>query len=159
MVKLIGRACVGAACIAMLALPSGAGAQGSPPPDSNFDKVVLDQTPGEPIDVAVMPDGRVLHVTRQGHVWLHDPNTGLKSLAAELDVYEHDEEGLQNIALDPDFERNGRIYMYYSPPGAPPVDDPAPRPVNGGDSPFFGTPADWEPLKGVTRLSSFQWEE
>jgi cytochrome c len=151
--------CAAMAMGAILALPSAASAQDAPPPDSEFQKVVLDDRPGEPMDLAVLPDGRVLHVTRQGHVWLHDPNSGLKKLAAELDVYEHDEEGLQNIALDPNFERNGRIYMYYSPPGDTPVDDPATPTVNEGDAPFFGTPADWEPFKGVIRLSSFQWEE
>jgi cytochrome c len=146
-----------AACIALLALPSVAGAQGTPPPDSHFDKVVLDQTPGEPMDLAPLPDGRVLHVTRQGHVWLHDPNTGLKTLAAELDVYEHDEEGLQNVALDPNFEENGWVYLYYSPPGDTPVDDPATPTVNEGDAPFFGTEADWERFRGVIRLSRFRW--
>jgi cytochrome c len=157
--KLARRACVGAACIAMLALPSTAAAQGSPPPDSQFDKVVLDQTPGEPMDLAVLPDGRVLHVTRQGHVWLHDPDTGLKTLAAQLDVYQHDEEGLQNIALDPNFEKNGWIYLYYSPPLDTPLDDPATPTVNEGDAPFFGTEADWERFRGYIQLSRFQWDE
>ena len=106
-----------------------------------------------------MPDGRVLHVTRQGQVWLHDPDTGLKTLAAELDVYQHDEEGLQNIALDPNFEQNGWVYMYYSPPLNTPVDDPATPAVNEGDAPEFGTAADWERFKGVIRLSRFQWDE
>src|ERR687892_308824 len=159
MVKLIGRACVGAACIAMLALPSGAAAQGSPPPDSNFDKVVLDQTPGEPMDVAVLPDGSVLHATRQGHVWLHDAKSGLKTLAALLDVYQHDEEGLQNIALDPNFEKNGWIYLYYSPPLDTPLDDPATPAVNEGDAPFFGTESDWERFRGHIQLSRFQWQK
>ena len=68
------------------------------------------------MDLAVMPDGRVLHVTRQGQVWLHDPDTGIKSLAAELDVYQHDEEGIQGIAVDPNFEENRWVYLYYSPP-------------------------------------------
>ena len=36
----------------------------APPPDSPFQKVVLDDSPGEPMDLAVLPDGRVLHVTR-----------------------------------------------------------------------------------------------
>ena len=100
------------------------------------------------MDLAVLPDGRVLHVTRQGHVWLHDPDTGLKTLAAQLDVYQHDEEGLQNIALDPNFEKNGWIYLYYSPPLDTPVDDPATPAVNEGDAPFFGTEADWDALQG-----------
>ena len=111
------------------------------------------------MDLAVLPDGRVLHVTRQGDVWLHDPDTGLKTLAAQLDVYQHDEEGLQNIALDPNFEKNGWIYLYYSPPLDTPVDDPATPTVNEGDAPFFGTRADWRRFKGVIRLSRFQWDE
>ena len=90
-----------AGVLALWACPSVAAAQ-APPPDSQFQKVVIDDSPGEPMDLAVLPDGRVLHVTRQGHVWLHDPDTGLKTLAAQLDVYQHDEEGLQNIALDPE---------------------------------------------------------
>ena len=144
--------------LAVLACPSVAAAQ-TPPPDSSFQKVVIDDSPGEPMDLAVMPDGRVLHVTRQGQVWLHDPDTGLKTLAAELDVYQHDEEGLQNIALDPNFEQNGWVYMYYSPPLNTPVDNPATPTVNEGDAPEFGTAADWERFKGVIRLSRFQWDE
>ena len=146
-------------CAGLLVLASSAAADHAPPPDSAFDKVVLDQTPGEPMDIAVMSDGRVLHVTRQGHVWLHDPKSGLKSLAALLDVYQHDEEGLQNIALDPNFKKNRWIYMYYSPPGDTPVDDPATPTVNEGDAPFEGTEADWERFRGVIRLSRFKWDE
>ena len=157
--RLARRACLGAACIALLALPSGAAAQSAPPPDSSFDKVVIDQTPGEPMDLAVLPDGRVLHATRQGQVWLHDQDTGLKTLAAELDVYQHDEEGLQNIALDPNFEENGWVYLYYSPPLDTPLDDPATPTVNEGDAPFFGTEADWERFRGYIQLSRFQWDE
>jgi cytochrome c len=144
--------------IAISAYPLAA-AQAQPPPDSLFQKVVIDDSPGEPMDLAVLPDSRVLHVTRQGHVWLHDPDTGLKTLAALLDVYQHDEEGLQNIALDPNFEQNGWIYLYYSPPLNTPVDDPATPTVNEGDAPFFGTQADWDRFKGVIRLSRFQWDE
>jgi cytochrome c len=160
MIGMIARlTSLGAVLVVALALPSVASAQGAPPPDAQFDKVVLDQTPGEPMDVAVLPDGRVLHVTRQGHVWLHDPSSGLKTLAAELDVYEHDEEGLQNVALDPNFAKNGLIYLYYSPPLNTPVDDPATPTVNEGDAPFFGTEADWERFRGVIRLSRFKWDE
>jgi cytochrome c len=145
-----------AGMLALCVCPSVAAAQ-APPPDSQFQKVVIDDSPGEPMDLAVLPDGRVLHVTRQGHVWLHDPVTGLKTLAAQLDVYQHDEEGLQNIALDPNFEQNGWIYLYYSPPLDTPVDDPATPTVNEGDAPGFGTPADFAPFKGYIQISRFQW--
>jgi cytochrome c len=157
--RLIRGVCLGAACTALLVLPPAAAAQSSPPPDSSFDKVVLDQTPGEPMDLAVLPDGRVLHVTRQGQVWLHDQKTGLKTPAAQLDVYQHDEEGLQNIALDPNFAKNGWIYLYYSPPLDTPLDNPATPTVNEGDAPFFGTEADWERFRGYIQLSRFKWNE
>ena len=55
----------GAVALALCACPSLAGAQG-PPPDSQFQKVTIDQTPGEPIDLAVLPDQRVLHTERSG---------------------------------------------------------------------------------------------
>jgi cytochrome c len=145
-----------AGTLALCAWPSVAQAQG-PPPDSEFQKVAIDQTPGEPIDLAVLPDGRVLHTERSGEVWLHDPDTGLKTLAAELDVYEHDEEGLQSITTDPNFERNRWVYLYYSPPLDTPVDDPATPTVNEGDAPGFGTPADFAPFKGYIQLSRFKW--
>jgi len=144
------------AALALCMCPSVAAAQ-APPPDSSFQKVVIDATPGEPMDLAVLPDGRVLHTERSGEVWLHDPDTGLKTLAAKLDVYQHDEEGLQSVAIDPNFEENGWIYLYYSPPLDTPVDDPATPTVNEGDAPEFGTPADFAAFEGVIRLSRFQW--
>ena len=71
-----------------------------PPPDSSFQKVTLEDSPGEPMDLVVLPDLRVLHTTRNGEVRMHDPKTGLNTVAAALDVYQHDEEGLQSIAID-----------------------------------------------------------
>ena len=146
-----------AGAIAICAIPSAAAAAEAPPPDSAFQKVVIDATPGEPIDLAVLPDGSVLHTERNGDVWLHDADTGLKTLAAKLDVYSHDEEGLQSIALDPNFEENGWIYLYYSPPLNTPVDDPATPTINEGDAPEFGTPAEFAAFKGYIQLARFQW--
>ncbi|WP_336922148.1 PQQ-dependent sugar dehydrogenase [Aquipuribacter sp. SD81] len=126
------------------------------PPDSAFDKVTLDPTPGEPIDLAVLPDSRVLHTTRAGEVRLHDPDTGLTTTAAQLDVYLHDEEGLQSVAIDPDFAENGWVYLYYSPVLDTPVDDPTTPTVNEGDAPETGSPEDFEPFEGYLQLSRFQ---
>ena len=144
-----------AGVLATCAIPSVAAAQA--PPDSEFQKVVIDATPGEPIDLAVLPDGSVLHTERSGEVWLHDIDTGLKTLAAKLDVYTHDEEGLQSIALDPNFEENGWVYLYYSPPLNTPVDNPATPTVNEGDAPEFGTPEQFAAFEGYIQLSRFQW--
>src|SRR5689334_1253773 len=151
------RVCVaGAAALVVFACPALAAGQG-PPPDSQFQKVTIDQTPGEPIDLAVLPDSRVLHTERSGEVWLHDPDSGLKTLAAKVDVYQHDEEGLQSIALDPNFASNRWVYLYYSPPLNTPVDDPTTPTVNEGDAPGFGTAADFAKFKGYIQLSRFKW--
>jgi glucose/arabinose dehydrogenase len=127
--------------------------------DSSFQKVALNDDPGEPMGLAVLPDGRVLHTDRTGEVRLHDPETGLNTLAADLSeqVYQHDEEGVQSIAIDPDFERNRWVYLYHSlPPGTTPEDDPATPDVNEGDAPTTGTPADWARFRGAVRLSRFK---
>jgi cytochrome c len=145
-----------AGTLALCVWPSAAGAQ-APPPDSHFQKVVIDSRPGEPMDLAILPDGRVLHTERSGEVWLHDPATGLKTLAAKLDVYQHDEEGLQSIAIDPNFGESAWIYLYYSPPLDTPVDDPTTPTVNEGNAPEFGTPADFARFEGYIQLSRFQW--
>ena len=126
-----------------------------PPPAPSFHKVTLDPHPGEPIGLAVLPDGRVLHTTRPGTVWIHQPD-GTKSVAAQLPVYSHDEEGLLGIAIDPDFDANRWVYVYYSPPLDTPTDDPATADVDEGDAPLDGLPEDFEPFAGAIRLSRFQ---
>jgi cytochrome c len=131
-------------------------APGTAPPDSRFQKVTLNDSPGEPMALTVLPDNRVLHTTRPGRVWLHDPRTGLNTVAADIPVYQHDEEGLQGIAIDPDFSRNHWVYIYYSPPLNTPVDDPATPEVNEGDAPFEGTAADFARFRGFLRLSRFK---
>ena len=90
------------------------------------------------MSLAVLPDLRVLHTARTGQVRIHDPRTGLNTLAAEVPIYQHDEEGLQGIAIDPNFSRNHWVYLYYSPPLDTPVDDPSTPEVNEGDAPFEG---------------------
>ena len=91
----------------LVAAPAAApAAEVQPPPESRFQKVVLNDRPGEPMSLAVLPDRRVLHTARTGEVRIHNPRTGLNTLAAEVPVYQHDEEGLQGIAIDPDFSSN-----------------------------------------------------
>ena len=124
-----------------------------------FQKVTLNGEPGEPIGLAVLPDGRVLHTTRGGRVWLHDPSTGFNTVAADIPVYSHDEEGLQGIAIDPHFWFNRWVYIYYSPPLDTPLDDPATPDVNEGDAPAWGEPEDFAPFRGYMLLSRFKLRE
>ncbi|MET8358814.1 PQQ-dependent sugar dehydrogenase [Micromonospora sp. NPDC005171] len=157
--RRLALAVAGLTTIALVATPTVAtAAPTSPPPESDFQKVTLNDNPGEPMDLAVLPDRRVLHVTRAGEVRLHDPDTGRNTIAATLDVYRHDEEGLQNVAIDPNFGKAGNnwVYLYYSPPMNTPIDDPSTPNVNEGDAPAWGTAADFAKFKGALRLSRFR---
>ncbi len=93
------------------------------------------------MSLAVLPDRSVLHTSRDGTLRLTDAG-GTTKVAGRLDVYNHDEEGLQGVGVDPDFETNRAIYLYY----APPLDTPA------GDAPENGTAADFAKFDGVNRL-------
>ncbi|HZW42332.1 MAG TPA: PQQ-dependent sugar dehydrogenase, partial [Agromyces sp.] len=82
---------------------------------ANYERVTLSKDVGEPIDLAVLPDSRVLHTTRGGQVRLTDPAQGTTTTVNTIDVYANSEDGLQTISLDPDFEENGWVYLYYAP--------------------------------------------
>ena len=138
-------------CSLSAVLTASAAAQ-SPPADNEFEVTTLakggDKT-GEPIAMAVLPDRRVLHTSRDGRVWLTTPNA-TTSLAATIPVYSHDEDGLQGIAIDADFATNRWVYVYY----APPLTTPA------GDAPDNGVgPAAFEAYKGHNQLSRMKLTE
>jgi len=161
-VTLVGAATLaGAVGLLPLSPAQAAGPDPAPPPASDFQKVTLNDRPGEPMALAVLPDRRVLHTARTGEVRIHDPRSGVNFLAADMKkspagLYQHDEEGVQGIAVDPDFGKNHWVYLYYSPRLDTPVDDPDTPDVNEGDAPEFGSPEDFAKYKGVTRLSRFK---
>ncbi|MFB9954516.1 PQQ-dependent sugar dehydrogenase [Cellulomonas denverensis] len=118
---------------------------------SNYEKVTLTKDVGEPIDLAVLPDGRVLHTARNGDVRLTDPATGVTSIANSIPVYANSEDGLQSIGIDPDFEENGWVYLVYAPPGNTPAGNAPNTLPSGADESY------WDQWVGVNRLSRFQW--
>ncbi|MFJ3497747.1 carbohydrate-binding protein [Streptomyces sp. NPDC086091] len=99
---------------------------------------------GEAMSLTVLPDRSVLHTARDGTI-RHTDAAGNTKQAAKLDVYTHDEEGLQGIAVDPGFATNRYVYVYYSPK----LNTPA------GDAPVTGSAADFQPWKGHLNLSRF----
>jgi cytochrome c len=125
----------------------------------NYEKVTLNDEPGEPMSLAVLPDGRVLHNTRGGEIRLYDPETNASPVITTVPVYSHDEDGLQTLAIDPDFGTNKWVYVYYAPPLNTPVDDPS-TPGNEGDAPATSTdPTAWDRFKGYNQLSRFKFVE
>src|SRR5690349_9698132 len=106
---------------------------GAQTPDENrFEKVVLTQGLNEPLEMAILPDERVLVIERHGLIKLYEPKTKKMSVVATIPVstkYNPDakgvqaeaEDGLLGITLDPAFATNGFLYLYYSPAGEAPV--------------------------------------
>ncbi|GAA1037210.1 ThuA domain-containing protein [Virgisporangium ochraceum] len=126
----------------------------------NYEKVTLNDEPGEPMSLAVLPDGRVLHNTRNGEVRLYDPATGASPVITTVPVYTHDEDGLQTVSIDPDFATNKWVYIYYAPRLNTPVDNPATPGVNEGDAPVTSTdPTVWDAFKGYNQLSRVKFVE
>ncbi|MEH0394331.1 PQQ-dependent sugar dehydrogenase [[Kitasatospora] papulosa] len=135
----------------LLAAAGALGAQqepaGAAPAAAEFQQVTLAKgvaETGEPMTLAVLPDRSVLHTSRDGTLSLTDA-AGTTKVAGRLNVYTHDEEGLQGVGVDPGFTTNRFVYLYY----APQLSTPA------GDAPANGSTADFAPFDGVNRLSRF----
>ena len=97
---------------------------------------------GEPMALAVLPDSSVLHTARNGVLRRTDKN-GTTAVAGTLAVYNHDEEGLQGVGVDPGFATNRQIYLYYAPPLSTPAGDAPP------------SASDFSAWNGVNRLSRY----
>ena len=152
-----GRGLVPASALAACGLLAACGEAERPErPPPRFTTSIVDVAPGEPMSLAVLPDGRVLQATRGGDVWLHDGSGG-KTLAGQIPVYTHDEEGLQGMALDPAFGDNGWVYLYYSPPLDTVADDPATT-VDEGEAPATGNAETWARFAGQLQLSRFRFD-
>ncbi|MFF3442023.1 carbohydrate-binding protein [Streptosporangium sp. NPDC002721] len=116
-------------------------------PASDYQQVSLATGPGElgeAMSLTVLPDRSILHTARDGTI-RRTTAAGDTATAGKLDVYTHDEEGLQGIAADPAFATNRFVYVYYSPKLNTP----------GGDAPTSGSAATFEQWKGHLNLSRF----
>ncbi len=100
---------------------------------------------GEPISLDVLPDRRVLHTARDGRVFITTPNS-VTTVAAQINVYSHDEDGLQGVAVDPNFAQNKWVYLFYAPRLTTPLTD---APTDGNDAAFA-------PYKGYNQVSRFK---
>jgi glucose/arabinose dehydrogenase len=132
---------------AALGLSAPAAQAGSTIPPSDYQQVSLasgSNELGEAMSLAVLPNRSVVHTARDGSVRITDA-AGTTTLAGKLNVYTHDEEGLQGVAVDPNFATNRFIYLYFSPRLSTP----------DGDAPTDGTQADWDTWKGELHLSRF----
>nr|WP_211239716.1 ThuA domain-containing protein [Jiangella gansuensis] len=96
----------------------------------SFEKVTLDDTTSNPMELDVADDGRVFYVDRNGLVRLIRQD-GSATTVGTLSVYTGQEFGLMGIALDPDFTTNNWMYLTYAPAGGEAVDRVSRFTLNG----------------------------
>lgn len=87
------------------------------PEESRFTKITLVEQLDEPMELEVLSDGRVLFIERKGKLKLYDPEGSGARVVGSLSVYPENEDGLLGLAVDPLFDQNGWIYLYYAPSG------------------------------------------
>ncbi len=85
--------------------------------DTHFQKVILDATPQDPMQMSIAADGRVFYAERAGKVKMWKPDTRSTVVVGTVAIDEGREDGLLGIALDPNFVSNHWLYLFYSPPG------------------------------------------
>lgn len=86
------------------------------PDYTRFNKVILDNDLNEPMELDISKDGMIYYIERIGHLNKYDPLNNKKYRIATLNVRFAAEDGLIGLALDPDFEKNHWLYLYYGNP-------------------------------------------
>ena len=71
----------------------------------------------QPWAMAFLPDGRLLVTEKPGRLFLVGQNGSKTEVSGTPDVDYGGQGGLGDVALHPDFEQNGRIYISYVEPG------------------------------------------
>lgn len=94
--------------------------------DGPFRKVILDadqevdgkwqDTVKDPMEIAVAADGRVFIAERAGAIKMWKPDTKKSVTIAKIKVFDGLEDGMLGIALDPNFTKNGWVYLNHSLP-------------------------------------------
>ncbi len=92
-----------------------------PPKGFRYEPLVTGDIP-EPVYLQFSPDGRLWFTGRRGNIWAYDFKTKTHTEIAKLNVCweptpgrEANERGLHGIDFDPNYLKNGYIYVHYAP--------------------------------------------
>lgn len=96
------------------AAPAGANVTLEADAAAAFDAVVVAEGLQQPVDVAVLPDGKVLVITRQGDVNVYSEPNGEPTTDHITVQSSQAEQGLLGVVIDPDFATNQFVYFYAS---------------------------------------------
>jgi cytochrome c len=100
----------------LLILFNGVAATSQTPPDENkFVKTVLASDMDSPMELVVADDGRIFYTELPGRLSVYDMKTKTSKLVHKFSVPPYRGSGLIGITLDPDFNKNNYIYLYYTP--------------------------------------------
>lgn len=96
------------------------------PDESRFTPIVVADNLDEPMVFEVLPDGSAYIIERKGALKKYNPSTKSTSLIANIPVNtkyvsaegvsREAEEGLMGFTMDPNYEKNHWIYLYYAHP-------------------------------------------
>ena len=92
------------------------------PSNNRFTKIILDADVNEPMELSVLPGGRVLFIEREGNFKVYDPETRKTKLLHTFDISTEGnyEDGMLGLTIDPNYQDNNWVYIYYSPKGGRP---------------------------------------
>ena len=80
----------------------------------NFELEVLAENLDTPWAIDFFPNGKMIFTERPGRISVLDLETKEIKIIGEIDVSEKGESGLLGIAVDPKFEENNFVYVYYT---------------------------------------------
>lgn len=85
-----------------------------PPEENRFTKQVLMEKLDEPTELVVLDNGKILFTERKGAIKLYNTKTKTSKLVTNLPVHFDREYGLMGLNVDPKFNENKWVYLYYS---------------------------------------------
>ena len=65
--------------------------------------------------MTIRPDGAIVLTYKEGALRAYDPGSGRLSDLGRVDCLTEGDKGLLGLAFDPDFAKNGVVYLFYSP--------------------------------------------
>src|SRR5262245_12208400 len=80
-----------------------------------LEKEVVVRACDDPMQLEVLPDGRVLFIERYGRLKQFDPKAHKTEILGEIPIVLHYETGLLGFALDRSFAETGWLYLFFCP--------------------------------------------
>jgi len=86
------------------------------PEENRFTKNELDSYFNEPMELDLLPDGRIVFIERKGAIKIYDTELEATKTLTTVEVYGGEEDGLIGMAVDPNYAENKHIFLCYSHP-------------------------------------------